>query len=84
MDLRWTAFAAICHEEFHRCAFPAELVAACGGHEDIAWATYFHLRGDALAWLSREVPALDGDTPESLLGADQADAVRHCLWSMPC
>jgi hypothetical protein len=84
MDPRWNAFAAICHEEFHDCPFAAELIAACGGHEDIAWATYFHLQSDSLAWLAREVPALERSTPKSLLAAGQADAVRHCLWSMPC
>jgi hypothetical protein len=84
MNPRWNAFAAACRNEFSACPFAVELVAACHGHEDIAWAVYFHLRDDSLAWLAGRVPALDGSAPASLLSTGQADVVRDCLWSMPC
>jgi hypothetical protein len=84
MDPRWNTFAKVCEQEFGSCTFQAELVRECGGNEDIAWATYFHLRSDAINWLHRSVPALSGRTPASLMAEDREDEVRHCLWSMPC
>ena len=84
MDPRWNTFAAVCRRDFGACTFASELVRECGGNEDIAWATYFHLRDDALAWLQRSVPALDGSVPKALIEAGHPDTVRDCLWSMPC
>lgn len=84
MDPRWKKFAEVCRAEFRSCSFQAELIAECGGNEDIAWATYFHLRQDALAWLHRRVPSLGGSEPVDLIQRGDGDSVRRCLWSMPC
>ena len=67
-----------------RCSFQSELVRACGGNEDIAWAAYFHLGNGAIEWLHLSVPALSGKTPDSLIDGGGGDEIRHCLWSMPC
>lgn len=80
----WLKFAHICQESFGECAFQEELIGKCGSNEDIAWAVFFHLRGDSLAWLDRNVPALDGAKPIDLIRAGATDPVRECLWSMPC
>jgi hypothetical protein len=82
MDPRWKAFAEVCQGEFGGCGFQAELIQACRGNEDIAWAVYFHLRNHAMDWLRRPVPALAGKTPESLIDSGNRDEVRHCLWRM--
>lgn len=84
MDPGWSEFAALCQPEFVNCEFQAELLRVCGGNEDIAWAVYFHCGGDAVAWMRRSIPALDGNVPASLMEADRGDEVRGCLWSMPC
>jgi hypothetical protein len=84
MDPRWDKFADVCSREFEHCDFQDQLIAECQGDVDIAWAVYFHLREDSLDWLRRQVPALDRETPITLLASGKADEVRHCLWSMPC
>jgi hypothetical protein len=84
MDSRWYIFAETCRRSFDLCAFKSELVAECGGNDDIAWATFFHLRQDSLEWLHRKVPALDEQVPFQLIAAGQTDRVRDCLWCMPC
>jgi len=84
MDPGWDRFAALCREEFVDCGFQAELVRACGGNEDIAWAVHFHCRGDALGWMRRPFRALNGNVPAQLIEAGRGDEVRECLWSMPC
>jgi hypothetical protein len=84
MDSGWHAFAEMCRKEFGRCAFQSELVKVCRGNEDIAWAAYFHLREDAVNWLSRSIPSLDGKVPVSLIDEGNSDEVRHCLWAFPC
>jgi hypothetical protein len=84
MDPGWDTFAGLCRQEFGSCGFQGELIRACGGNDDIAWVAYFHLRGDAMAWLQRSVPALSGHTPIALINHGEADQVRHCLWSFPC
>lgn len=84
MDSNWYLFAETCHRDFELCAFKTELVAECEGHEDIAWATFFHLREDSVRWLHRKIPALDGKIPFQLIVMGRADEVRECLWSMPC
>ena len=84
MDTRWYTFADICRRDFEACEFKQALIAECGGNEDIAWSTFFHLRGDSLAWLHRSVPSLDGREPVELIAEGQGDRVRDCLWSMPC
>jgi hypothetical protein len=84
MDIRWYTYTKICRRNFAECSFKDELVAKCGGNEDIAWALFFHLRSDSLTWLQRNVPALDDQMPAKLIADGQADRVRDCLWSMPC
>lgn len=84
MDIRWYTFAEICGRDFAECSFKDELVASCGGSKDIAWALFFHLRSESLAWLQRSVPALGDQIPARLIADGQADRVRDCLWSMPC
>lgn len=84
MDSGWCTFAETCHRDFEQCTFKYELVAECGGNDDIAWATFFHLREFSLEWLHRKVPALDQEVPFQLIAAGQADRVRDCLWRMPC
>jgi hypothetical protein len=83
MEDGWNAYAKICNEDFQKCSFKSELLSACIGYEDIAWAVYYNLQSDALSWLKRSVPALNGETPASLLATGKADAVRSCLWQMP-
>jgi len=84
MDNRWYTFAEVCRDEFMQCSFKSELIAQCGGNEDIAWAVFFHLREDSLEWLKREVPALEHRVPVALIHGGDSDLVRDCLWSMPC
>lgn len=84
MDPKWCVFAAICRQEFATCIFQDRLIAECQGNEDIAWATYFHLREHALDWIHEPVPALGKEMPMTLLTSGRADEVRYCLWSMPC
>lgn len=84
MDSGWCIFAETCRRDFDQCTFKSELVAECGGNDDIAWATFFHLKEFSLEWLHREVPALDHQVPFQLIAAGQADRVRDCLWCMPC
>ncbi|KQZ63587.1 hypothetical protein ASD53_18815 [Lysobacter sp. Root559] len=84
MDPAWDEFSAICRQDFVGCEFQEALLKVCDGNEDIAWAVYFHCRGDAIAWTRRSVPALGGKTPASLIEAGRGDEVRACLWSMPC
>jgi len=80
----WLKFANICRETFCECTFQEELIAECGSNEDIAWAAFFHLCGDSLSWLYRNVPALDGAKPIELIRSGDTDQVRECLWGMPC
>ena len=77
MDPLWNKFAGVCHQVFAQCRFQDQLIAACKGNADIAWACYFHLRDDALDWLQRQVPALDGQTPVALLNSGKADEVSQ-------
>lgn len=84
MDIRWYTFADVCRNDFDGCDFKRELIAECDGHEDIAWATFFHLRQESIGWLHRKVPALDQRIPVELIATGQSDLVRDCLWSMPC
>jgi hypothetical protein len=84
MDPGWIKFAEVCRCAFDSCAFKSALVAECGGNDDIAWATFFHLGEESLEWLHRNVPALDGQMPSLLITTGQGDRVRDCLWSMPC
>jgi len=84
MDSGWGIFAETCRRDFDLCIFKSELVAECGGNDDIAWAAFFHLRENSLEWLNRKVPALGQQVPIQLIAAGQADRVRDCLWRMPC
>jgi len=83
MNSEWNTFAAVCKEEFHLCTFQSELLQQCAGLEDVAWAVFYHARENALLWLSKNVPALEGKKPIVLIAEGRADAVRGCLWRMP-
>ena len=82
-DPDWQAFAEVCKPDFARCDFQAQLIAACGGEEDIAWAIYFHHRAAALEWLEGEVPFLGRSRPCDLIKRGRGDRVRECLWRTP-
>jgi hypothetical protein len=84
MDPAWTDFAEACRDErFAGCPDPDALVRACGGQADLAWALWFHMGAQALDWLQRGIPALDGRRPVDLIARGHGDAVRRCLWSFP-
>ncbi|MBC5767965.1 antitoxin Xre/MbcA/ParS toxin-binding domain-containing protein [Ramlibacter albus] len=83
MDPRWFTFAQACRPEFDKCSFQGELIAACGGAEDIAWALFFHMGAQSMSWLQRSIPALDGSVPSHLIATGHGDRVRECLWRMP-
>jgi hypothetical protein len=82
-DPGWKEFAEVCRPEFARCAFQDELIAACGGQEDIAWALFYHTQGSALGWLKAAIPALGNKRPGDLIQRGSGDRVRACLWRMP-
>lgn len=84
MNAAWLRFAEVCRESFSECDLQWQLIEACAGNEDIAWAVHFHLRGESIAWLNRPVPALGNAKPIELIGQGRENQVRECLWSMPC
>jgi len=84
MDSRWYKFAEICQESFSECDFQTQLLSECGGLEDIAWATFYHLGDDALSWLHRKVPSLNNELPFTLIQSGRSDEVREALWGFPC
>jgi len=84
IDTSWRQFAATVRSEFSDCDFQAELIAACGGADDIAWVVFFHHRSGSLHWLEAEVPALNHRHPRDLITRGDGDLVRECLWRTPC
>ena len=79
----WKGFAEAVKSEFSRCDFQEELIAACGGAEDIAWAVFFHHGSDSLEWLEGKIPFLDHARPCDLIQRGRSDQVRECLWRTP-
>jgi len=79
----WRDFAQAVKGEFVRCGFQKELIAACGGAEDIAWAAFFHHGAASLKWLEGEVPFLNNARPRDLIQRGRSDRVRECLWRTP-
>jgi len=78
----WFEFALICKESWEQCSFQEELVAACGGHEDIAWAFYYRCAAHSLKALDDPAPALGHVSARDLIHHGKADRVRECLWRM--
>lgn len=79
----WLAFAAAVEPEFARCTFKEQLIAACGGAHDIAWAVFFHHGAASLEWLDAEIPFLGKSRPRDLIERRKGDRVRECLWKTP-
>lgn len=79
----WLKFAEVCRPSFDECGFQAELIRACGGQADLAWAVFYRLGEGSLGWLHARVPALGQATPAALIAAGRADQVRDGLWRMP-
>ena len=82
-DKDWLAFAEAVRPEFGKCTFQKELIAACGGAEDIAWAVFFHHGAHALEWLNGKVPFLNNGIPSEMIRRGRGDRVRRCLWQTP-
>jgi hypothetical protein len=79
----WLAFAAVAKDGFAKCGFQAQLIAQCGGAEDIAWAIYRHHGESSLEWTEAEIPVLGGFRPGDLIKQGDGDRVRECLWRTP-
>ena len=78
----WEKFSALCLPGFASCDFREELVAVCGGHEDIASVVYHHLGARSLEWMNRKVPALNNKVPRSRVHGE-ATELKQVLWSFP-
>ena len=82
-DAGWKNFAEAVKSEFGQCGFQKELIDACGGAEDIAWAVFFHHGASSLEWLEGEIPFLNNARPCDLNRRGRCDRVRDCLWKTP-
>jgi hypothetical protein len=79
----WGRFVDICRKDFKLCDCRQELIAACGGYEDIAIVAFYHSGRHAAHWISTAIPALEGKIPAELIADGKADEVRTCLWRSP-
>lgn len=84
MNASWSIFADLCHEAFEACSFKEQLLSECSGNEDIAWAVFFHFRGQSISWLHQAIPALEHGIPFELVRNGKGDLVRKCLQRVPC
>jgi hypothetical protein len=80
----WQGLVRAHAENWPSCDFQDALLKHLHGNIEIAKVIYSHVGDDALNWIDRPIPALDGLTPIQCLIEGKKKRLQEMLMRMPC
>ena len=82
-DESWNRFSSVFGDEWTNSDVQKSLLNQLENRLDLAKVIYFHLGSHSLEWINKELPILDGLTPnECLKNKETENRLRVCLMRM--